>query len=252
MSVHLEQISKSYDQKQFAVGDITLTIPDHAVYCLLGKNGSGKSTLLNIIAGLIEPTSGQVLVNGRSYAEEAILIKKNMGVQSQFNQIIGELNAYDYLSWTGLLYGMPKEQIQLQRQNLLEFFFDEGEDLHQASRYYSSGMQKKLVLCATVMHKPDVLILDEPFANLDPVACSKLCDFINAYQSPRRTLLISSHDLLYVNKVATHIGVLDRTTLVFNDTAGRFTAGQSGAIDEELLKYLQTPVHNPSLIDSIV
>ncbi|MBS0031357.1 ABC transporter ATP-binding protein [Chitinophaga sp. 22321] len=252
MSVQLESISKSYDGKLFAVENITFSIPGDAVYCLLGSNGSGKSTLLNIIANIIEPTTGQLTINDHSYATAPLLIKQKMGVQSQFNQVIGELNAFDFLSWIGLLYNMPQPELLTQRRNLLAYFFEEEEDLRKPAKTYSSGMQKKLAICAAVLHKPDLLILDEPFANLDPVACHKLCDFISAYRASQRIILISSHDLLYVSKVATHIGILHKKALVFNDTASHFTDNVEGSIDAALLKYLNPPSRDLSLIESIV
>jgi ABC-2 type transport system ATP-binding protein len=252
MSIQLESISKSYNGKELAVENITFSIPDGAIYCLLGSNGSGKSTLLNIIANIIEPTTGQLQVNGSSYATTPLLIKQRMGIQSQFNQVIGELNAFDFLSWIGMLYNIPQTTLLAQRKNLLEYFFDEDEDLRKPSKAYSSGMRKKLAICAAVLHKPDVLILDEPFANLDPIACHKLCDFISAYRSPERIMLVSSHDLLYVSKVATHIGILHKKTLVFNDTTSHLTNNQEESIDTVLLKYLQPPSRDISLIESII
>lgn len=256
MNIQLEKIAKSYAQKTWAIKDIDLTLHSGTVYCLLGKNGAGKSTMLNIISGLVAPTSGKLLIDGTPYKELPRDFKKRLGLQSQFNQLIGELNGYDFLFWIGLLYDMPKDLLTAQIEKLLAYFFDEGEDIYKPCITFSTGMQRKITICSAILHKPDILILDEPFANLDPIASQKLCDFINAYRSDNRMILVSSHDILYVNKIATHIGILAHANLVFNDTLEKLTDAGASSVDTALLKYLE-PTNtgdgdNISLIDSIV
>ncbi|HWB92042.1 MAG TPA: ABC transporter ATP-binding protein [Puia sp.] len=252
MSVVLKNVGKKYkNNDSFVFQELSLTIEAGSVYCLLGKNGAGKSTLLNILTDVIQPSAGEVLIDGLSYTQYPIRIKRQTGVQSQFDQLIGELNAKDFLMWTGLLYGMDKDQIAIQSEHLLDFFFDNEGDLSAPSKSYSSGMQKKLVLCSAIMHKPRFLILDEPFASLDPVACDKLCQFINAYRSPDRVMIVSSHDLLYVDKIASHIGILHNGSLVFNDTLASFKKDNLD-IDTELIKLLSPPLDNSSLIELVV
>ena len=251
MSIVFKDVTKTYDKGKDILQGLDLTIAADSIYCLLGKNGAGKSTLLNILTNLIGPTSGEVLLDDLSYSTDAMPIKKVTGVQCQFNQLIGELNARDFLMWTGLLYGMDKQQIATQTEHLTNFFFDEQDDLSGPAARYSAGMQRKLVLCSAVMHKPRYLVLDEHFANLDPIACGKLCEFLKAYRSPERVVVVSSHDLLYVDKIATHIGILDRGALVFNDTMARFKK-DGLTIDQELLKHLAMPETDSSLINLLV
>lgn len=251
MSIVLKNIRKRYKKGSDIIEELDLTIEGGSVYCLLGTNGAGKSTLLNILANLIEPTEGTVLLDHLTYAKDAIRIKKQMGIQCQFNQLIGELNARDFLKWTGLLYGMEKQQISIQSEHLLDFFFDAQDDLSRPAIHYSSGMQRKLIICSAILHKPRYLVLDEPFANLDPIASDKLCGFISAYRSPDRVVVVSSHDLLYVDRIATHIGILDKGGLVFNDTIVEFKKN-GVTLDKELLRYLAEPNTNSSLMNFLV
>lgn len=251
MNVTLNTVSKSYGNN-LILDNINLSIERNSIYCLLGKNGAGKSTLLNMLANIIEPTKGEIIIDELNYRNNELAIKKQLGIQSEFEQIIGELNAVDYLYWIGLLYNMDKSVILKQTENLLKYFFDSDDYLLQPSRNYSSGMCKKLAICAAVLHKPDMLILDEPFANLDPVASDKLCTFINAYRSEKRVIIVSSHDLLYVDKIATHIGVLSNHALVFNGSIDEFKNNGNIAIDEELLKYIQPIAQENSSLDEIV
>ncbi|QEC73459.1 ATP-binding cassette domain-containing protein [Arachidicoccus ginsenosidivorans] len=122
------------------------------MYCLLGKNGAGKSTLLNIIADISKPTQGKVWIGGLNYQEDELAIKKELGIQSEFDQIIGDLNAIDYLQWIGMLYGMNKSASLERIENLLGYFFENEEELLKKSKSYSSGMRKKLSICAAMLH----------------------------------------------------------------------------------------------------
>lgn len=251
MELVIKNLCKRYGNN-IALESIDLYFEGNWTYCLLGRNGAGKSTLINILANLINATSGSIVFNKLSYETDELAIKKNMGLVSQYDQLIGDLNASDYLHWIGLLYGLSKNVITAQISNLLNFFFDNGENLSGPSSGYSSGMKKKLAFCAAVIHKPDILLLDEPFANLDPVASDKLCDFLNAYRNKDRLIFVSSHDLLYVDKIATHIGILDNSALIYSDTISHFKDGNNRKLDEELLKFLRPNDKSLTLIDSLV
>jgi len=251
MALIISELSKSYNSNN-ALNKISLSCDLGWVYCLLGRNGAGKSTLINIIANLINPTSGSVSFNDLNYIKNEVELKKQTGLLSQYDQLVGDLNAQDYLQWVGLLYGLNKTEVKKQTSNLLSFFFDNDEDLSGPCAGYSAGMKKKLTFCAAVIHKPNLLLLDEPFANLDPVAANKLCDFLIAYKNDSRLLFVSSHDLLYVDKIATHIGIINNASLVYNNSMSSFKNDGTRTLDQELLKYLQPKNNHSSLLESII
>ncbi len=250
MDLTIKQLCKSYGNS-IALKNVDMVCQSGWTYCLLGRNGAGKSTLINILANLIGATSGEVYFDKMSYPGDENEIKKQIGLSSQYEQLIADLNARDYLHWVGLLYGLRKNDISEQIINLLSFFFDNGENLAAPCGGYSSGMKKKLAFCAAVIHKPALLLLDEPFANLDPVAASKLCRFLNAYRNQQRLIFVSSHDLLYVDKIATHIGVIDNSALVYSDTINSFKDGGTKTLDQELFKYLQPANDNSAMLNAI-
>lgn len=250
MGLILECINKSF-AKQKVLENINLTCTGNTVYCLLGRNGAGKSTLLNLATDLIEPDSGTISFNGLYLNEHSIEIKRNIGLLSQYEQVIGELNAADFLKWITLLYGIDPKEASEKIENLLNYFFDQGEDLSGLSRNYSSGMKKKLAFCASVIHKPDFLFLDEPFANLDPIGSRRLCDFIKTYQSQSRVILISSHDLLYVDKIATHVGIIDENRLIYNGLIKDFKDKNNQSLDSGFLKYLNKREDSSVLLNAI-
>ncbi len=251
MKILIHQLCKAYGQK-IILDKLSLEVCGNSVYCLLGKNGAGKSTLINIVANILEPSSGSIIIDDLNYHEHEIAIKKMMGIQSEFDQVINEFNAFDYLQWIGLLYNMKKDEIDRQTKSLVDYFFEEEDDINRPAKDFSSGMRKKLILCAAILNKPRLLILDEPFANLDPIASKKLCEFINAYKSTERIVLVSSHDLLYVDRIATHIGVINDNHLVFNGTMADFKKSKAAKIDDELLKYLSQKTESSYLLNAII
>jgi ABC-type multidrug transport system ATPase subunit len=113
---------------------------------------------------------------------------------------------------------------------------------------FSTGMKKKIAFCAAVIHTPSILILDEPFSGLDPLVANQMVQFLQKYKREDRTILISSHDLTYVEKIATHIGVLDNKELVFNSSIKDFTENGENHLDAALLSILKP---NDSQLDNL-
>jgi ABC-2 type transport system ATP-binding protein len=251
MIVTINSVTKRFGTLK-VLNNLSLKLFSGQVYCLLGRNGAGKSTLINIIANLIEVYEGSLTIGNKSFREGGLELKKKIGLQSQYDQLIEELNAGEYLEMVGLIYKLKKQDIKTQIENLLSFFFDEGEDLSKKIKGYSTGMKKKLAICASIIHKPNLLLLDEPFANLDAIATDKVCQLISAYVNSERTIFISSHDLLYVDKVATHIGILDNGELVYNDSIDRFKNQGKMSLFDNLLQYLKPSTINNELLINIV
>jgi len=250
VSLMIKGVSKSFGTQKVLV-NIDLTCESNSVYSLLGRNGAGKSTLINLMAGLLDPDSGSITFNGLPLTDQSKVIKRNIGLVSQYEQVIGELNAADFLTWITLLYGLNAKESLEKIENLLSYFFDQGEDLNAMSKNYSSGMKKKLAFCAAVIHKPDFLFLDEPFANLDPVASNRLCDFLRNYQRENRVIFISSHDLQYIGKIATHIGIICDSKLIYNGLAADFKKENNQSLDTGFLNYLEKENDTTALLNSI-
>ncbi|WP_212006079.1 ABC transporter ATP-binding protein [Chitinophaga sp. HK235] len=236
--ITLQGVSKSF-QRKLVLDDIHLTVQPHDICCLLGKNGAGKSTLINIIARLISQDKGAVLIKGQVFDDNKILIKEKIGLVSQFDYLIEQLTGYQYLEFSGLLYKMKPADIKERINSLSLFFFENTTDIHQVIKGYSSGMRMKLNIMAALLHKPDILLLDEPFANLDPVTCHKLAGFLQEFAAaPGKLVIISSHDLLYVDKIATRICVLHDKKVVFDGDKESFTNGGAKELDKQLLELI--------------
>ncbi|MEX2632665.1 MAG: ABC transporter ATP-binding protein [Balneolales bacterium] len=240
MNIKVKNLSKTFG-KQIVFSDLNFELTNGETYCLLGKNGAGKTTLINIIIKLLKPDSGVIFYDKTSYSNLPVDIKRRMGVLSEDNPIIEELTARQFLKLSGGLYKMDSGTIEQRTNDLLSWFFDHPEEVRDKRLSgFSTGMKKKIGLIAAVLHTPDLLILDEPFSGLDPLAARQCVDFINVYRNVHRTIFLSSHDLGYVEQVATQVIVLDQQNFTFNGTLNDLIAnGSSHHINSALLELLQ-------------
>ena len=138
---------------------------------------------------------------------------------------------------------MPKSELKERIESLFDFLFDNKSDINQKISGYSRGMKVKLGLCASLLHKPEVLILDEPFAGLDPYSADKLVQILKLYRS-KAAIVLSSHDLSYVEKVCNLIGVIDRGRLIFDGTIEKFTQSGSRYMSESLISLIKPQEYN--------
>jgi ABC-2 type transport system ATP-binding protein len=237
MEIIAANLSKSFGDKK-VLDTIDLSLRGGMVYCLLGRNGAGKSTLINLLSDLLDPDTGTISINGESFkGPGATNLKKTIGLQSQLGQLVEELNVFEYLELVGNIYRLPKQEMLTRRAALLSFFFHDEKIQRDPIGAFSAGMKKKAELCAAFLHRPEFVLLDEPFSSLDTIAANSLCEMIRAYSDENRVILVSSHDLLYVEKIATHAGILQNGHLVFNDSIKTLLADKQG-LEKHLLKYL--------------
>lgn len=239
MNIEVKNLNKKIGN-QIVLSDLNFELNNGEICCLLGKNGAGKTTLINLIIKLIIPDSGLVLYDSESYSHIPTDIKKRIGILNENNPVIEELTADQFLRLSGKLYKLDSDAIVQRVDDLLSWFFDNPEKVRDKRLSgFSTGMKKKIGLIAAVLHTPDLLILDEPFSGLDPLVARQCVDFIKFYKNEQRTVFLSSHDLSYVEQVATKVVVLDKQQFVFKGPLTVFTANGSDQIDSVLLELLQ-------------
>jgi ABC-2 type transport system ATP-binding protein len=239
MSILLAKLVKKFG-RTLVLQDVEFSISFGQCFWLVGNNGAGKSTLINILADLVPTDSGSFTIGGLSYENErdALVIKRNLGVLLDKNPAIPELTGCEYLQFLGIMHELGPDEAEQRIQSLVRFFFDDVSDANKRISTYSFGMKKKIGLCAALLHRPQYLLLDEPFASLDPVSGAKLVQFLQSYLTPERAILLSSHDLGYSQQIMTHLGVLDGGRLVFTGSAEEFTSS-SAQIEQSILSLLQ-------------
>jgi ABC-2 type transport system ATP-binding protein len=211
--IQTTQLSKKYGSA--AVLNINeLEIPTGQSFGLVGNNGAGKTTYFNILLDLIRPTTGAI-VNNDIQVNTSEDWKSFTGSFIDESFLIGYLTAEEYFEFVGDLRGMNNADVTTFIAEFNEFFNDEIIGKKKYLRDLSKGNQKKVGIVAAMMGNPKVVILDEPFANLDPTTQIRLKKIISQLTENREvTVLISSHDLTHVTEVCERIVVLDKGNIV--------------------------------------
>jgi ABC-2 type transport system ATP-binding protein len=192
----------------------TLTIPEGESFGLVGNNGAGKTTFFRLILDLIEPSSGEVLVDGQRVVRNDAW-KKTTGSFLDEGFLIDFLKPEEYFNFVGKLHNKSEGDITFFLDSIKDFFNDEVIGSKKLIRDFSKGNQKKIGIAAALIGDPKLLILDEPFTALDPSSQIRLKRFLADLQSRfNMTMLISSHDLNHITDVCKRIVVLEKGKMV--------------------------------------
>ena len=211
--ITIDTISKKYGQAE-VLNVKSIDIPTGQSFGLVGNNGAGKTTLFNILLDLIKPSTGSVTSRNIEVSQHEDW-KKFTGSFIDESFLIGYLTAEEYFQFVGDLRGMNVAEVTAFIGEFEDFFNDEIIGKKKYLRDLSKGNQKKAGIVAALMGNPEVVILDEPFANLDPTTQIRLKQVIkNLTANSNITVLISSHDLTHITEVCERIVVLDKGVLV--------------------------------------
>ncbi|MGN7388204.1 ATP-binding cassette domain-containing protein [Sporosarcina sp. SAFN-015] len=205
-------LTKKYGQFT-ALDDLNLTLNEGTVFGFVGANGAGKSTTFLIVSTLLQPTSGDVLIDGVSVREKPAEIRKLIGYMPDFFGVYDQLKADEYLDFYGASYGIPEEE----RKKLIPQLLELVNLSHKRYSYVdllSRGMKQRLCLARCLIHDPKVLILDEPASGLDPRARIEMRDILKTLKGMGKTILISSHILPELAEMCDEIGVIDNGKLI--------------------------------------
>ena len=213
--ITLKNITKNYSKD--TVLDITsLEIPPGQTFGLVGNNGAGKTTMFSCLLDLIKPSTGQVINNNVEIAKSEKW-KSLPSACLDDTLLIGYLMPEEYFYFVGCLRGIDQKEVDFFLEAYADFFNDEILNQKKYLRDFSKGNQKKVGLVATFIGKPKVIILDEPFANLDPTTQIKLKQLIHKKSEDKElTLLISSHDLNHVTEVCNRIVLLEKGSVIMD------------------------------------
>ena len=197
--------TKSYASQPVLRG-IDLVV-EPGICALLGANGAGKSTLLRLLTGLEEPDSGSVFIGGLGFWDHAIEIRRNLDLLPEGLGLFESLTVIENLMAIGPIYGLTKNETRARTTNLLGLL-DLTQGRHTVARNCSFGMRKKAALAMALLHKPQVLLLDEPFEGIDPASTAVIETLLSQLSSNGTTILLTSHILSIVQKIATRVVIL--------------------------------------------
>jgi ABC-2 type transport system ATP-binding protein len=202
-----------------AVNGVSFKIVKGEIFSLLGPNGAVKTTTIHIIATILKPTSGRVLVFGHDIVREADAVRKKIGVVFQESSLDNQLTAYDNLYVHGRLYGLKGEELKERIYELLEFV-DLRDYANKQVRYFSGGMKRRLELARGLMSNPEMLILDEPTIGLDPQSRAKIWDYIRELRRKYNVaILMTTHYMDEAEELADRIAIMDHGRIIAMGTA---------------------------------
>lgn len=215
-----------------AVQDVNFTVNTGQFFGFLGPNGAGKSTTIKMLTGLLAPSSGTIEILGLDAAANPREVKRQIGVVPEGLALFGRLTGAEYLRFVGSMYGLDRATTNSRTAELLHFMDLAGEPKKLITDY-SHGMQKKIALAAAVIHGPKILFLDEPFEGVDAIAAGTLKAMLQGMIARGATIFLTSHVLEIVERLCSHIAIIDRGRLIANGSLEELRAGMpvSSGID---------------------
>jgi ABC-2 type transport system ATP-binding protein len=220
-----------------AVRDLSFALAPGGILGVLGPNGSGKSTTVSILTGLLEPSGGTVLFEGRPIRDDLLAYKSRIGYVPEEAVLYTYLTGPEYLSLVGGLRGIPQPRLQQKIDGFLTLFGLQ-DDVHAPMSAYSKGMRQKILISAALLHDPAIIILDEPNSGLDVTTALVLRRLVQRLAAEGRMVVYSSHVLEIVEQVATDVLILHDGKVVAHDSVLRLRELMKLSSLEEVFKNL--------------
>jgi ABC-2 type transport system ATP-binding protein len=195
-----------------AVDAIDLSVPSGELFGFLGPNGAGKTTTMRMIAGILRPTAGTIQVAGIDLLARPSEAKAKLGFIPDRPFIYEKLTGMEFLRFVAGLYGQDGEAVERRGRELLGIF-DLEDWRDELVESYSHGMRQKLIISSAFVHRPDVIVVDEPMVGLDPKAAKTLKDLFREYTRRGHTIMMSTHTLEVAQAMCDRIGIIQRGTI---------------------------------------
>jgi len=216
-AIRTENLARTYGKTFKALDGVSLQIKKGEVVGYVGPNGAGKTTTIKILTGLIRPTSGHAYVNGLDVAAKPRDALRSIGALIEVPGVYDYLTPHEMLTYFGRVYGMRRDVIDRRIKETLELVrLPDWE--HKKAGSFSTGMLRRLAIAKAILHKPDILILDEPVLGLDPKGIIEIRGLIRQFSSEGMTVFLSSHLLSEVAEVCDSVVFLDRGKVVSTDS----------------------------------
>ncbi len=232
----LDRITKRYGNLT-ALDGISLTVRTGEFFGLLGPNGAGKSTLMSLAAGLRTPDSGGILIDGRPFLANDSAAKSSLGLVPQSIALYVELSAEENLRLFGELYGLGGKLLRARVDEALEAM-QLADRRHDQVKTFSGGMQRRLNLVAALLHRPKLLLCDEPTVGVDPQSRNAIFDFLEARAREGLTVIYSTHYMEEATRLCSRIGIIDHGKIL---TLGTLDELLTRLPFEEEIRFAATP-----------
>jgi ABC-2 type transport system ATP-binding protein len=217
-----------------AVDNLSLEVYEGEVFGLLGPNGAGKTTSINMLCGLLKPDSGQVLIHGKIITNGDASLRSRVGMCPQNIVLWSTLTCLEQMQFIGEMYGLKGKAARKSGERLLEQL-DLSEKRDKLARTLSGGMQRRLNLAMALVHDPEILVLDEPEAGLDPQSRVLVREYVKSL-ARRKTIILTTHNMDEADRMADRVAIIDHGQLLTVDTpeALKNTVGEGDVLEIEL------------------
>lgn len=211
--IEISNITKRYDDK-LAVDNVSFNIEKGEVFGLLGPNGAGKSTLISIMCGLIKADKGEVSISGHLIEKETVKAKSYIGLVPQEIALYENLSAIDNLKFWGSMYGLKGQTLKERIQEAIDVTGLKEKAKENVSKY-SGGMKRRLNIAAAIMHRPEILIMDEPTVGIDPQSRNHILEFtMGLNEKYKTTIIYTSHYMEEVEHLCSRVAILDEGKVI--------------------------------------
>ncbi len=223
IAVSVENLTKRYGEL-LAVDQLSLRVPAGRLFGFLGPNGAGKSTTIGCLTGLIDPTSGAIRLLGDQFTTDSAELKRRIGVMPEGLALFDHLFAHEFLTFNARMYGLD-EQVVRERVEELLTVMDLASAYRKRLAEYSTGMRKKVAFAAAIIHRPEILFLDEPFESIDPAGVAMLKDWLRRFVAGGRTVFMTTHVLETVERLCDDVAIINAGRLAWRGDVGRLANG---------------------------
>jgi ABC-2 type transport system ATP-binding protein len=211
-AIAVRDLRKVYDGKA-AVDGLSLTVARGSFFGFLGPNGAGKSTTIRMLTGLIPATSGSIELLGLPMPAEEMAIKQRIGLVPDESLLFDRLTGAEFLEFVGRMYNLPRP-LAVQRANELLELFELSNERRKLIAEYSKGMRKRVAMAASLIHRPELFLMDEPFEGVDAVGARLMKDILLDQVRHGATIFLTSHVLEVVERLCDHAAIINEGRIV--------------------------------------
>ncbi len=215
--IKLENISKAYGKDKIAVNNLNIELRPSEIVGFIGPNGAGKTTTINMLSGILQPTSGNILINGIDINKEPKKAKEQLCLVMDSPDLFLRLKGYEYLNFIADIYNID-EKTKLERIELYAKEFNIYDVLNEQVQTYSHGMRQKLIIVGVLVVSPYLWILDEPLTGLDPESAYLLKQYMKEHARKNNIVFFSTHVLEVAERLCDRIIIINKSNVIFDGT----------------------------------